>query len=406
MFLVWGLGISGKAALKLLKSKGFKAVAGDDRENPHLWKEMLGEVDCVVLSPGVPPNHPLWKEAIRRDIEVIGETELAYRFFSGKLVAITGTDGKSTTTELTYRMLKASGLEVYKGGNIGPPFSSVVLESPNSTVVLEVSSFQGKTLKDFRPDVGVFLNFSRDHLDWHPSLEDYLESKYRIFSNQERGDSLILGRNQPELLATPSRAKRIFLWRETLPFDENKVKLPGRHNLENLAGAAHAAMSLGATREAVEEVAYTFGGLPYRLEFLGEFCGLKVYNDSKSTTVNALKAALESFGDGSVILIAGGKDKGDDFSLARELVKRKVVYAFLIGETAGKIAKSWEDATECELCKDLKEAVGKAFERAKEAKVLLFSPACSSFDMFESYADRGRSFNELVQQSAGKSACG
>jgi UDP-N-acetylmuramoylalanine--D-glutamate ligase (EC 6.3.2.9) len=204
-YLVWGKGRSGLAAFNLLKAKGFKAYIGDDKEDKNLWKDVWNEIDTVVLSPGVPPSHPIWQEAIKSSKELIGETELAYRFYKGKnIIAVTGTDGKSTTVHLIHHFTSFK-----EGGNFGTPFSEIVLDNDKEDVVLEVSSFQGKTLDTFRPNVGVFLNFSKDHLDWHPSLEDYLLSKQKIFKNQTQEDILILNAQKP-VCDTPSLAKKIF----------------------------------------------------------------------------------------------------------------------------------------------------------------------------------------------------
>ncbi len=409
MYLVWGLGKSGLAAVRLLDKAGINYIAGDDRDNPKLWKEVINEVDRIILSPGVPPTHPLWRETLKRDIEVIGETELAYEFFKGKVVAITGTDGKSTTTELVYRFLSGSTEKVHKGGNIGIPFSDIVKDDPEGVVVLEVSSFQGKTLNSFRPSAGIFLNFSIDHLDWHPDVEDYLRSKYRIFSRQTEEDFLLLSSEQEELLNVPSKAKKLLLWKNLklsdgkvrfgeLSLDINRLKLVGRHNLVNLMSAAVLSSRLGASWEHIEKTAYEFRGLPYRLEFIAEVEGVRVFNDSKSTTSHSLEAALESFEDGRVLLIAGGKDKGDNFRRIADLVGRKVKRAFLIGETAKGMARAWDSRIPCEVVDSLDEAVHRAFECSGKGDVLLFSPGCSSFDMFKDYKDRGESFNRLIRE--------
>ena len=407
-FLVWGLGKSGKAAVELLKKKGYKVYAGDDKENPELWKEVLREVDTVVLSPGVPPSHPLWREAERLKKEVIGETELAYRFFKGNVIAITGTDGKSTTTRLTYLILKEFLPKVYEGGNIGRPFSDIVLESEDGFAVLEISSFQGKTLKSFRPKVGAFVSFARDHLDWHPNIEDYLQSKYKIFQNQKSGDTLILNDSVEEIKRTPSEAQKILLselkiseegvhYKGKRLFSPKHLKIKGFHNVINASVASLIALTFGIEPKNFEEILYEFKGLPYRLEFLGRVKGLEVYNDAKSTTVNALISALRSFSDRRIILIVGGKDKGDDFSVAIPYLKNvKLVLA--IGETKEKIKESFKDFVEVITCGSLEEAVDKAFEIGQGGDVLLFSPACSSFDMFRNYVERGEKFKELIEK--------
>ncbi len=405
-FLVWGLGKSGKAAVELLKKEGFTVYAGDDKEG-EIWRDLLGQIDTVVLSPGIPPRHPLWKEALKRNVEVIGELELATRFFSGTLLAVTGTDGKSTTTRLLYLMLKRELHEVYEAGNIGTPFSEVVKEHRNGIAVLEVSSFQGKTLKNFRPHIGVFLNFHQDHLDWHPDLKDYLESKYKIFSNQIEEDFFMTPSNQLETTNTPTKAKKIFLWKE-LQIEKGKVlwkreplfsvedvKIRGEHNLLNAASAALSARLMGVSESAIRETLREFKGLPFRLELVKVWKGIEIYNDSKATTPNALGAALQSFPDKSVILIAGGKDKGADFTPLKELVHRKVKEAFFVGETADRLVKELGIGVKAG---SLKGALKQALDVASEGKVILFSPGCSSFDMFTSYIERGQTFNRLVEE--------
>lgn len=405
-FLVWGLGKSGRAAAELLKKEGFTVYAGDDKEG-ETWRDVLGEVDTVVLSPGIPPFHPLWKEALRRDIEVIGELELATRFFRGTLLAVTGTDGKSTTTRLLYLMLKKEFPKVYEAGNIGTPFSEVVKRHRDGIAVLEVSSFQGKTLKRFRPHIGAFLNFHQDHLDWHPDLKDYLESKYKIFSNQNEEDFFITPSNQFETVNTPTRAKKILLWKDlriaqgevffknNSLFSVKDVKIQGEHNLLNAASAALAARLMGVSEENIRKTLREFKGLPFRLELVKVWKGIEIYNDSKATTPNALGAALQSFKDKSVILIAGGKDKGADFTPLKDLVRKKVKEAFFIGETAERLVKELKIGVKVD---SLKEALKQAFDIAQEGDVILFSPGCSSFDMFTSYIERGKTFNRLVEE--------
>jgi len=409
-FLVWGLGVSGRSAVKLLRSKGYEVYEGDDKEGKD-FREFLPLVDRVVLSPGIPPKHPLWKEALRLGLDVIGELELAWEFFKGKAIAITGTDGKSTTTRLTYLMLSKFFKDVEEGGNIGIPFSEIVLKNPECLAVLEVSSFQGKTLKSFRPIGGAFLNFSTDHLDWHPNLEDYLQSKYNIFSRQKEEDFLAVNAFQEETKNTPTKARKILIGEKEAHIKDGKgyvfgkevfslerLKIVGMHNAMNVLTASVIAYTLGAPEEVIQEVAYNFRGLPYRLEYLGEFNGVRIYNDSKSTTPNALRSALESMPDHKVILIAGGKDKGMNFEDLHTLVSKKVKACLLIGEAKEKIAKAWNKATDIYLFNSLEEAVEKALCIAKRGDVILFSPACASFDMFRDYKERGDRFKALVEE--------
>ncbi len=395
-YLIWGLGKSGRSALNLLQAKNITCYSGDDARGDR-WEDYLDLVDTVVLSPGIPPRHPLWQEALLRDKEVIGELELAWRFFKGTAVAVTGTDGKSTTVRLTWEILRRRFPEVYEGGNAGTPFSSIVLKNPDCIAVLEVSSFQGKTLKTFRPRAGAFLNFSPDHIDWHRDLKDYLESKYRIFAHQREEDLFVAGSSQKEVIETPTRAKKIIAEPSNSPFEPSLLRLRGKHNLINAVTAVTIAMELGAQREEVEDAIRSFRGLPFRMELVARHRGIEIYNDSKSTTPNSLRAALESFPEGSVILIAGGKDKGADFSIIRDIARSRVKRAVLIGETKEKIKEAIGDLCDTLLAPDLEEAVKLALKTAKAGDSVLFSPGCSSFDMFESYIHRGEVFNRIVK---------
>lgn len=407
-YLVWGLGKSGRAATELLRSKGYEVYCGDDARGDR-WEEFIDSISVLVLSPGIPPRHPLWREALKREIEVIGELELASRFFRGEAIAITGTDGKSTTTRLTFLML-SKRLDACEAGNAGTPLSEVVLKSPSSVAVVEVSSFQGKTLSTFRPKVGAFLNFSQDHLDWHPSMEDYLSSKHNIFSRQGEEDLFVEVLDQEEILSTPTRARRINLRREVeirdgevifrgeKLFEVKDLSLKGEHNLRNAITASVIARSMGVSSEEIREVLKDFRGLPFRMELVAKLGGVEVYNDSKSTTPNSLKAALQSFPDQRVILIAGGKDKGADFSPLRELVQRKVKFALLVGETKNSMRTAFGGGYSIKAMNSLEEAVDEAFRLAEPGDFILFSPGCSSFDMFSSYLERGEVFNRLVRE--------
>ncbi|RTZ59932.1 MAG: UDP-N-acetylmuramoyl-L-alanine--D-glutamate ligase [Gammaproteobacteria bacterium] len=408
MYLVFGKGKSGKSASKLLKSKNIPHLLVDDK-TPN-WQSYLKNVSTVVVSPGIPPFHPVFE--LSRDKELIGETELAYRFWKGSVVAITGTDGKSTTTRLVYLILKGYLSGVYEGGNIGRPFSEIVSQTPSGIAVLEVSSFQGYTLKTFRPSVGVFLNFAPDHLDWHKNLEDYLRGKYNIFSRQREGDILLLNGWQEEVKQTPSRAKKLFFRKggdidikpdgwvyfegEKL-FEWKKLKIKGIHNAWNSAVAGAVGRIFGVPAKVIREVLYEFRGLPYRLQYLGNFKGVEVYNDSKSTTPNALRSALQSF-DRRVVLIFGGKDKGADFTPLRGLFKRKVKVAIAYGENGNKLVETFKDCVPTERVETLEEALKLAKTKVTKGDILLFSPASASFDQFKSYEERGRVFENLVRE--------
>ena len=335
MFLIFGKGKSGLATAKLLEKLKLPYLLVDD-QTPD-WKKHLQKSTTVVVSPGIPPHHEVFKLSKVLKKELIGETELAYRFWKGQIVAITGTDGKSTTTRLTYLILKSYLPNVWEGGNIGTPFSEIVSKTNGGIAVLEVSSFQGYTLRRFRPNVGAFLNFSEDHLDWHKDREDYLLGKYRIFRNQTEEDFAILNLSDRRILKTPTKAEKLFFgspkgdiyisdgwawFKNEKLFEVSKLKIKGTHNIWNCAVASTVGVIFGVPPKVIREAVYSFEGLPYRLQYLGRFEGVDFYNDSKSTTPNALKAALKSF-DKKVVLIIGGKDKGADFSFLKDLFKEK-----------------------------------------------------------------------------------
>jgi len=404
--LVWGLGKSGKAVSDLLRSRGYTVIEGDDSRGDRP-EDFIKDIDEIVVSPGIPPSHPLFKLSAEKGIPLVGELEVASRFFKGSIVAITGTDGKSTTTRLIYRILGRHFEKVYEGGNIGVPFSEIVALHSEGIAVLEVSSFQAKTLDKFRPDIGIFLNFSRDHLDWHKDMEDYLKSKYRLFANQREEDIAILNANYREVSALPTRAKKLFFNSEYAFFDgrfiyikgqkfldANKLKLAGRHNIDNIMASVLTALYLGVPEDIIKEEVYEFEGLPFRVSFVTEYRGIRIYNDSKATTVHALRSAITSFSN--VILIAGGRNKGGDFLSIRDEVKKHVKTCIAMGESAEEILKAWGDIIEVRRGYDLGDAVRKAFRMARPGDVILFSPGCASFDMFSSYVERGEAFNKLV----------
>ena len=404
--LVWGLGKSGRAVSELLRLKEFRVIEGDDGRGDKP-EDLIGGVDEIVVSPGIPPTHKLFKLSEERNIPLTGELEVASRFFKGKIVAVTGTDGKSTTTRLIYRILKRYFPKVYEGGNIGVPFSEIVKHNTEGIAVLEVSSFQAKTLKNFRPHVGVFLNFSTDHLDWHPNLKDYLESKYRLFMNQIEEDVAVLNGRFEEVADVPTSAQKNFFNSEDTFFDGrfvyikgkkfidvSKIKLVGRHNIDNIMASILTALCLGVSEDIIKEEIYEFEGLPFRLSFVTKHKGISIYNDSKATTVNALRSAVTSFEN--VILIAGGRNKGGDFYSIREEIKKHVKKCIVIGESADEILNAWKDIVEIVKGNNLEDAIEKAFYFAVPGDVILFSPGCASFDMFSNYIERGEAFNRAI----------
>lgn len=385
------------------------------------------EQDLIVVSPGVPANLPALAAARKKDIPVWSEIELAWRFLRGKLVAITGSNGKTTTTALVAHILQTSNIPTLVGGNIGTPLLALVERSTDPAVtVAEVSSFQLETIESFRPEIGVLLNLTPDHLDRHGTFEEYARAKMRMFENQLERDIAVLNADEPEVTkrmpAKPhifwfSRQKRVangaflreneIIFRnegsETVLARRDQIPLRGEHNVENVLAACAAAYLAGATPAAIACGVKSFRGVEHRLEFVAEIAGVQFYNDSKATNVDAAVKAVQAF-PGPLLAILGGKDKGSPYTPLRDLLKERARMALLIGEAAEKIAADLQGAVEIERAGTLERAVEMALERARPGDTVLLAPACSSFDQFENYEQRGRAFKELVARRASQSA--
>ena len=385
------------------------------------------EQDLIVVSPGVPANLAPMVLAHVGGVPVWGEIELAWRFLRGKLVAVTGSNGKTTTTSLVGHILESAGMPVLVGGNIGAPLISLVERSTDSTVtVAEVSSFQLETIEAFRPEVGVLLNLTPDHLDRHASFEAYAAAKMRLFENQLERDFAILNADDPEVTRRMpskshvfwfSRQKRVaegaylrddqIVFRldgsETVIGKRSDIPLRGEHNVENVLAACAAAFLAGATPSAIASGVKTFRGVEHRLEFVAEIGGVSFYNDSKATNVDAALKAVEAF-PGPLLVILGGRDKGAPYAPLAEALRTKGRAALLIGESADKIAADLGDAVPCLRAETLDRAIEMAAERARPGDTILLAPACSSFDQFENYEQRGSVFKQLVAQLEKRSA--
>jgi len=438
--LVVGLARTGVSVAKFLRCKGAHVIITDLKPSNELTSFMdelrgldiefqLGgheidtfkRVDSIVVSPGVPLDIMPIKEAQKNSIEIMGEVELAYRFINTPIIAVTGTNGKTTTTAIISEMLKASGYKVYVGGNIGSPLIDYASSSQDKDyVVAEISSFQLDGIRTFRPKIGLLLNITEDHLDRYPGLLDYAQSKSRIFMNQTPEDVAILNKDDPLVMeigkAVPG--KRIyFSTRQELQegtyirgkyivfkngqggeelFDITKLKIIGTHNHENVMSAILTTKLCKCAHESIVRTLEAFQGLEHRLEFVRTLNGVTFYNDSKGTNVGSVIKSLGSFTH-PIILIAGGKDKGGDFSLLRELVKEKVKLLILLGEAKEKISRSLRDLVPDIMVHSLEEAVKVAYNLAKSGDIVLFSPACSSFDMFQDYKERGDVFKKAVR---------
>jgi len=436
---VLGLGLSGRAATRLLRDRGVEVVASDRRSAGELDLGELtvdggvelrlgGEavalppgIDGVVVSPGVDSHHPLLAAARAAGVPVLAEIELAFRLLRGTVVAITGSNGKSTTTAMTGALVSGAGRAVEVCGNIGRPLAAVVAGPPGRIFVVEVSSFQLETTDRFRPAAAALLNISPDHLDRHGDLAGYLVAKRRIFANQRPGDVAVLNADEPEVAASPSAGRRRFFSRtgavedgclvvgdevvEVEPggsrrrlFALDDVPIPGPHNLENAMAAALLARAVDVPAESIAGSLRAFRGLPHRLEWVAERDGVVFYDDSKGTNVGATARSLEGFADGSVHVILGGRNKGADFGYLRDVVKRKAKHAYLIGESAAELERALAGTTGLSQSGTLEIAVTEAAERARAGESIVLSPACASFDQFEDYADRGRRFRQLAKR--------
>lgn len=396
------------------------AVLGDLPLVYHLGGEetaWLDGIDYLVPSPGVPMDNLLLRQAVARQIPVLSEIELAFRHFPAPLVAITGTNGKSTTTTLIGKMIEADGKKVFLGGNLGAPFIGAVNQSWDWGVV-EISSFQLEWVEEFRPRIALLLNLTEDHLDRYSSFADYCQAKERIFAAQLSSDFAILNRDDSLVWAMRERiaakvvsfgfdeiADGVFatatevVWRNGAleeRFSLANAKIQGVHNVENIMAAIGAAKCAGVSRRAIEQTLEDFPGLEHRLEFVREKDGVRYYNDSKGTNVGAVVKSLASF-SAPVLLLAGGVDKGGDYGPLAELVQKSVCRLVLFGAAKQTIAAALGHLTSTIVVGDLAAAVSDAAAHAQPGDVVLLSPACSSFDQFRNYAERGRLFKTLVQ---------
>src|SRR5262245_2391804 len=429
---VLGAGLSGSAAALLLRSEGAQVTVLDSAEEKNLLKSTIdnlraqdvgvicGEAanehssayEMAVLSPGIDPTSQLVRNFSSRGIDIIGELELGWRFCEKiPIIAITGTNGKTTTTELLAQMLNACGQRTIACGNIGKPLSEVGREKqPYDVLTVEVSSFQLETIRTFHPSIALWLNFAPDHLDRYRSVAEYRAAKLRLFENQTVDDVAIVNavESLPEVRARKitfsaySNRADFRLSEGAIVFENkpvlrlNQTKLRGSHNIENLMATLAAGHARGLEFEKMVPSLSNYQPRPHRCEFVRQIGGVDYINDSKATNLDAVEKALLAQTK-PVVLIAGGKDKGFDFTPLRNLVKEKVRSTILIGEMAQRIAADWKDVVPSELATSLADAVARAHTTAKSGEVVLFSPGTSSFDMFKSYADRGDQFRALVQ---------
>jgi UDP-N-acetylmuramoylalanine--D-glutamate ligase len=445
---VIGLGRSGYAAARLLSVHGAHVTVLDDKTPEKLtaWIEkiqalpqvklVLGGIDptriavsdLVVISPGVPALHPALVSAREKGIPVIGELELAFGYCNSPIAAITGTNGKTTTTTLLEMMINASGKRAIACGNIGKAFAEAVFElTAEDAAVLEVSSFQLETIEEFRPRVAAILNVTPDHLDRHADMQAYVEAKGRIFENQKPGDAVILNVSDKYTPIYAGLAKNdvyFFGFSGAIRGDKkagcyiekgiielldrplikvSELLIPGPHNLENACAAALMASLMGVKDDVIAQTLRTFKGVEHRLEPAGEVEGVRFVNDSKGTNVDSVVKALESF-EKPIVLMLGGRDKAGDFTRLSALVKEKVTRIVAFGECKTKVVQQLSTSATVVEAETLEEAVNGAFVASEKGGVVLFSPGCASFDMFQNYEDRGRQFKAVVQKLAAHKA--
>jgi UDP-N-acetylmuramoylalanine--D-glutamate ligase len=423
--------LSGAAAALLLKSEGANVTVLDSAEEKKLLRSTIdnlraqgvqvicgpdadrdsNDYDLVVTSPGIDPASALGRNFWSRKVEIIGELELGWRSCEAPVIAVTGTNGKTTTTEMLAQMLNQCGQKTIACGNIGKPLSEVAREKIKYDVLtVEVSSFQLETIREFHPSIALWLNFAPDHLDRYRSVGDYRSAKLRLFKNQTSDDVAIVNASEslPELRARKitfsaytNRAdfrlsEGAILFENQPVLRMNRTKLRGSHNIENLMATLAAGHTRGLSFEQMVPPLSAYEPQPHRCEFVRQIGGVDYINDSKATNLDAVEKALQAQTK-PVVLIAGGKDKGFNYQPLRTLVKEKVRATILIGEMAKQIAIDWDSIVKTDMASSLADAVERAHATAKSGEVVLFSPGTSSFDMFKSYADRGDQFRALVQ---------
>ena len=406
-----------------LKNEGVGCLGGE----PPGW--LLDQLDLVVISPGVPTKAIPLRYAERAGAEVIGEVELASRYLKGRIVAITGSNGKTTTTSLIGQSLKDAGLPTLVGGNIGTPLISLVESSgDDGWTVVEMSSFQLETIKEFHPTVAVALNVTPNHMDRYESFTDYAAAKHRIFMNQREGDVAILNADD-EIVSSWAKGLRAHVTRFSVKHEleeglflrgrelvskasanervlllSDEMKLRGLHNVENVLAAVAAGLACGAAPDSIRETVRNFEPVEHRLEFVAQIEGVKFYNDSKATSVDATVKALEAFANeaGKIVLILGGRGKKAPYAPLAWLIRERVRKLILLGEDAETIERELGDLAPSERAANMNEAVTLSFQSAQPDDTVLLAPACASFDMFKSFEHRGSVFKEEVQSLKSK----
>jgi UDP-N-acetylmuramoylalanine--D-glutamate ligase len=443
--VVAGAGRSGIAAARFLLARGARVILTDTQSPEALESriaplrgiaaqtgelalelgghrtETFARCDFVVVSPGIPLTLPVFTASREAGVPILAEVELAYRHLQGRIIGITGSNGKTTTTALVSRLLLGAGLKAYAAGNIGAPLIGFAEDSsPDAVYAVELSSFQLEGIWEFRPYVGAMLNLTPDHLDRYAGFDAYVAAKRRIFMNQGRTDFAVLNADDAKTAAMGTDMKAGVVWfsRLKIPargafvrngrvvfrdetgerdlFGVGAVALKGTHNLENVLASCAMALLSGAAPESLEESVRRFSGVEHRIEFVSKIDGVEYFNDSKATNVDATIKSIEAF-EGNILLIAGGRDKGSDFTVLRSPVRERVKHVVTLGEAAAKLKTALADVTDVSAARSMQEAVSMCRQLARPGDVVLLAPACASFDMFEDYEHRGRVFKEAVR---------
>lgn len=441
---VIGAARSGIAAARLLKNKGFSVFLSDSTEETKINGKFIDEIkhagveyefgrhsekiydaDLVVVSPGVPQNSEVIRNVLEKGIDLVSEVEAASWFCRGKVIAITGTNGKTTTTTLIGEIFKDAGYRTFVCGNIGTAFSDIVEQTTDdSIIVLETSSFQLDNIKYFKPFIAIFLNITPDHLDRYDSFEMYLKSKMKITGNQNESDYFVFnyddelvrksikeGVSAKKSAFSLNRAVKeeiengaytnnydliyYYYMGEENVIDTQKLIIKGQHNVYNAMASVISAKIFGIETEYIRKTLENFKGVEHRLEYVRDINGIKFYNDSKATNVNSVWYALKGF-DEPIVLLLGGKDKGNDYSEIEKEVKEHVKHIIAIGDSKHKVYNYFKDIVTVTVSDSFEDAIYKAAANALKGDVVLLSPACASFDMFENYEHRGREFKRIV----------
>lgn len=445
-FTILGAGRSGTAVAKLLKRNGAKVFLSDesvlnslkfldedDLKKENIEYELGGhsdrvyESDIIIKSPGIPPDSAVIIKAREQNKKIFSEIEVAFRFCKSDVIAITGTNGKTTTTVLIGEIFNTAGFDTMVCGNVGVAFSEIINElKEDSVVILELSSFQLNNIEEFRPKISVLLNITPDHIDWHNNFENYLNAKLEILKNQTKKDLTVVNFDDEILREKIKNAKprkayfsimknlkeknietgcfvkkgKLIYFDKTKNIDEEimdtkEINIRGNHNLYNSLASVISARAFEIKKEIIRDTLMKFPGVEHRIEFVREINGIRIYNDSKATNIDSLIVALESF-EGNLILILGGREKGNDYSAIEKPVREKVKEIIAIGESKEKIFEYFKHKIKVVKADSMQEAVGKAFSAGNNGDVILLSPACKSFDMFDSFEHRGKEFKRLV----------